>query len=105
MTTSSELARQFSLRYKEGSITPGAVRKWWNGEVIPAEDKLDVLAAWLKVPKHWLRHGDAPKNKKGEHPNEANNAEEIILLQRWRSLSASRRKIVLALLTELGKDS
>ena len=105
ITTASELARQFSFRHKGGSVTPGAVRKWWNGEVIPADDKIDTLAAWLKVPKHWLRYGDAPKSKKGDLPNEAVTAQEIVLLQRWRELPASRRKILMMLLTEMGKDS
>jgi hypothetical protein len=103
ITTASELARQFSLRYKNGSITPGAVRKWWHGEVIPADDKLEVLAQWLNVPKHWLRYGDAPKNRKGESPSEAATPEEVVLLQRWRGLPAGRRKILMALLADLGK--
>ncbi|WP_050808605.1 hypothetical protein [Collimonas fungivorans] len=72
---------------------------------MPTEDKLEVLAHWLKVPSHWLRYGEAPKSKKGESQGEASTAEEIMLLQRWRMLPVSRRKIVLTLLADLSKDS
>jgi transcriptional regulator with XRE-family HTH domain len=102
ITTAAELARQFALRYTGGSITPGAVRKWWNGEVIPTADKLDALASWLKVPAHWLRYGDAPK---GKAQAEAMNAEEVMLLQRFRRLSPSRRKVLLQLLHEFERNS
>jgi hypothetical protein len=97
----SELARQFALRYKHGSVTPGAVRKWWLGLVIPTEEKLDVLSAWLKVPKNWLRYGESPKTRKGEAVYEASGADEILVLQRWRLLSASQKKLLLELMNEL----
>jgi transcriptional regulator with XRE-family HTH domain len=104
VTTATELSRHFSLRYKNGSVTPAAVRKWWDGIAFPSDDKLDVLANWLKVPKHWLRYGEAPKSKKGDSATETATPEEIILLQRWRMLPARRRKILLSLLADLGKD-
>lgn len=102
VTTAAELARAFALRYDAPAPTPGAVRKWWDGKAVPDEDKLEVLAEWLKVPTQWLRYGD--KHKGSESDGVATTTEEIILLQRWRSLPASRRKIILALISDLGKE-
>jgi phage repressor protein C with HTH and peptisase S24 domain len=45
------------------SVSPKAVSKWFNGEAMPRQDKMNALATLLKVDPIWLQHGDvAPGN-------------------------------------------
>lgn len=39
---------------QELSLSP---RRWLNGDALPAQDKLRVLAEWLGVGAEWLRFG------------------------------------------------
>ncbi len=52
------LEREFNQRYWGSPVTVQAVRKWLLGDVIPTQDKLQVLAEWLQVDPHWLRFGE-----------------------------------------------
>ena len=52
------LEREFNTRYWGQSITVQAVRRWLRGEAIPSQEKLQVLADWLKVEPHVLRFGE-----------------------------------------------
>lgn len=52
------LAREFNRRYAGSPVTLHATRKWLEGEAIPAQDKLRVLADWLGVSAEWLRFGE-----------------------------------------------
>lgn len=52
----SGLAREFNLR-SERRITQHAARKWLQGEAIPTQERIQVLAQWLGVPPDWLRFG------------------------------------------------
>ena len=36
-----------------------AARRWLRGEAIPAQDKMQVLAEWLKIEPEVLRFGEA----------------------------------------------
>lgn len=54
------LVREFSARYSGKPVTLQGVRRWIQGETIPAEDKLVTLALWLKVEPHVLRWGSVP---------------------------------------------
>jgi transcriptional regulator with XRE-family HTH domain len=58
MVSPTLVAREFNKRYNGKSVTTQAVRKWLAGEAIPSQDKLRVLAEWLKVSVQWLRFGD-----------------------------------------------
>jgi transcriptional regulator with XRE-family HTH domain len=51
------LEREFNPRYWGRSVTLQAVRRWLRGEALPSQDKLQVLAEWLKVEPHELRFG------------------------------------------------
>jgi transcriptional regulator with XRE-family HTH domain len=51
------LEREFNLRYWGRPISVQAVCRWLKGEAIPSQDKLQVLADWLKVEPHVLRFG------------------------------------------------
>lgn len=52
------LEREFNLRYWGKSVSFQAARRWLQGEAIPAQDKLQVLAEWLAVEPQALRFGD-----------------------------------------------
>lgn len=49
------LEREFNTRYWGRSVTLQAVRRWLRGEAIPSQEKLQVLAEWLKVEPQVLR--------------------------------------------------
>lgn len=59
------VAREFNRRYPGKPVTTQAVRKWINGEAIPAGDKIRILAKWLKASPHWLHYGESEKNAGG----------------------------------------
>ncbi len=52
------LEREFNTRYWGRSVTLQAVRRWLRGEAIPSQEKLQVLAEWLKIEPQVLRFGD-----------------------------------------------
>lgn len=56
------VAREFNRRYLGKPVTAQAVRKWLNGEAIPAGDKIRALAKWLKTSPYWLQYGENEKS-------------------------------------------
>ena len=61
------LEREFNTRYWGRSVTLQAVRRWLRGEAIPSQDKLQVLADWLKVEPEVLRFGEAVRKSVQQH--------------------------------------
>lgn len=55
------LSRKFNLLAPDARVSPQAVRRWLEGTSIPSQDKLVVLARWLKVSPEWLRFGNASR--------------------------------------------
>lgn len=51
------LEREFNTRYWGKPVTYQAVTRWLKGEAIPAQDKLQILADWLRIEPHILRFG------------------------------------------------
>ena len=49
------LEREFNSRYWGRSVTFHAVSRWLRGEAIPSQDKLQVLAEWLRIEPQVLR--------------------------------------------------
>jgi transcriptional regulator with XRE-family HTH domain len=54
----SVLEREFNKRYWGRSVSLQAVRRWMRGEAIPSQDKLQVLAEWLRIEPQILRFGE-----------------------------------------------
>ncbi len=54
----THVAREFNRRYSGKPVTVQAVRKWIEGEAIPAGDKIRTLATWLRASPHWLHYGE-----------------------------------------------
>jgi transcriptional regulator with XRE-family HTH domain len=61
-TSPTAVARKFNLLYPDTPVSVQAVRRWLEGTAIPSQDKLVVLAAWLRVSPEWLRFGDSPRS-------------------------------------------
>lgn len=52
------LEREFNERFWGKSITFQTASSWLRGMSIPTQDKLEVIAEWLKVEPQVLRYGD-----------------------------------------------
>ncbi|MCK0746224.1 transcriptional regulator [Chromohalobacter nigrandesensis] len=104
----SVLEREFNLRYWGKPITFQAVRRWLRGDSIPAQDKLQVLAEWLRIEPHVLRYGDererallyATPNEWGIVPVCGDEAE---VLKIYRSLPSEQRKVLHHVIATFGK--
>ena len=53
------IEREFNRRWWGRSISQQAAWSWLNAKSIPAQDKMQVLAEWLKIEPHLLRFGEA----------------------------------------------
>lgn len=56
-TSPTVVAHEFNLRYWGQGVTVHAVRNWLIGQSLPNQDKLVVLADWLRVDPQALRFG------------------------------------------------
>lgn len=91
------LEREFNTRYWGKSITVQAVRRWLRGEAIPSQEKLQVLAEWLKVEPHALRFGEQAAESiraKRRYWDEALDHQEREMIERYLSLPLPQRKVV-----------
>ena len=91
------LEREFNTRYWGRSVTLQAVRRWLRGEAIPSQDKLQVLADWLKIEPEVLRFGEAVRQSVQQHRKRWD--EGIGFLERetfdaFLKLPAPQRKII-----------
>ena len=79
----THVAREFNRRYLDKPVTAQAVRKWLNGEAIPAGDKIRTLAKWLKASPHWLHYGEGEKSMgalKAEEERSVYGEEAVVTL-------------------------
>jgi transcriptional regulator with XRE-family HTH domain len=91
------LEREFNTRYWGRSVTVQAVRRWLRGEAIPSQEKLQVLAEWLKVEPHALRFGAEAAESiraKRQQWEEGLDFQEREAIERYLNLPAPQRKIV-----------
>lgn len=91
------LEREFNTRYWGRSVTVQAVRRWLRGEAIPSQDKLQVLAEWLKIEPHALRFGEEAAlsiRTKRKQWDEALDYRERETIEAYLSLPSPQRKIV-----------
>ena len=58
--SASHLASEFNLRYWGQSISTHAARNWLMGVSVPKQEKLIVLADWLRVSPEALLFGTDP---------------------------------------------
>jgi hypothetical protein len=91
------LEREFNTRYWGKSVTLQAVRRWLRGEAIPAQDKLQVLAEWLKIEPDVLRFGTSVRASVQQHQkrwSEGIGHLEQETFDAFLQLPAPQRKII-----------
>lgn len=101
-TSPARVAREFNRRYPGKAVSLHAARKWLNGEALPAQDKLRVLAEWLAVTPEWLRFGDSGDGRGAQYQaREAMQGVDFDLARELGALSAVHREAVRALVKAL----
>lgn len=100
------LEREFNTRYWGRAVTVQAVRRWLRGEAIPSQEKLQVLADWLKVEPHILRFGEGPIKaiqEKRKRWDEGIGYQEREVFEAFMNLPAEQRKAVREIILGLGQ--
>ena len=93
----SVLEHEFNLRWYGRSISNQAAWGWLNNRSIPTQEKLQVLAEWLKVEPQVLRFGEAVRNSIQQHKqrwDEGVGYQERETFDAFLKLPAPQRKIV-----------
>ena len=91
------LEREFNTRYYGSSVTLQAVRRWLRGEAVPSQDKLQVLAEWLKVEPHALRYGETVRHSVQEYRRQWGEGLDYLdkeTFAAFLALPAPQRKVV-----------
>jgi len=91
------LEKGFNTRYWGRSVTVQAVTRWLRGEAIPSQEKLQVLAEWLKIEPHALRFGEQAAESiraKRQQWDEALDYQERETIERYLNLPVAQRKVV-----------
>lgn len=100
------LEREFNTRYWGAPISVQAVRRWLNGEAIPAQDKLQVLAEWLQLEPQILRFGGESLftvKQKRQRWDEAISGPEREILEAFINLPAPQKKVAREVILALAK--
>lgn len=91
------LEREFNSRYWGRSVTFQAVSRWLRGEAIPSQDKLQVLAEWLRIEPQVLRFGEqagaAVREQRGRW-EDPKFYQEREVIEAFLALPAAQRKVV-----------
>ncbi len=93
----SVLEKGFNSRYWGRSVTFQAASRWLRGEAIPSQEKLQVLAEWLKVEPHALRFGEQAAESiraKRQQWDKALDYQERETIEQYLSLPIAQRKVV-----------
>jgi hypothetical protein len=102
----SVLEKAFNTRYWGRPITFQAASLWLKGEAMPEQDKLEVLAEWLKIDPHILRFGSQISRniaKKKARWDEAISGPEREVLEVFTALPAEQKKVARAVILALAK--
>lgn len=78
-------------------MTFQAVSRWLRGEAIPSQDKLQVLAEWLRIEPQALRFGEraalAVREQRGRW-EDPKLYQERDVIETYLALPAKQRKVV-----------
>jgi hypothetical protein len=100
----TRLASDFNDRYTGRRVTQQAVRKWLNGEAIPSQDKIVVLAEWLNIGTESLRFGkeSATANVAQQaKPSYRSALSDQELVRRYHKLNRTQQQAVAEIITAL----
>lgn len=93
----SVLEHEFNLRWPGKSISNQAAWGWLNNRSIPMQDKMKVLAEWLKVEPDVLRFGDAVRLSVQQHKKRWDDGVGYVereTFDAFLQLPAAQRKII-----------
>jgi len=93
----SVLEREFNLRYMGKPMTLHGVRRWLLGESIPKQDKVEVLAEWLRIPPQQLRYGleiEKRIQQQAARWDDGIGFQEREIFEAFLALPAPQRKVV-----------
>ena len=93
----SVLEHEFNLRWPGKSISNQAAWGWLNNRSIPTQDKMQVLAEWLKVEPGVLRFGTAVRlsvQQRQKRWDEGAGFQEREAFDAFLLLPAEQRKII-----------
>ena len=91
------LEREFNLRWHGRSISMQAAWGWLNNKALPTQDKIQVLAEWLRLEPEVLRFGNAVRiavKRHREHWSENVGNMEQETFEAFLKLPVPQRKIV-----------
>lgn len=93
----SVVEREFNLRWHGRSVSAQAAWSWLNAKSIPSQDKVQVLAEWLRVEPQVLRFGDAVTRSIRRHQqrwDEGADHKDRETFDAFLTLPAPQRKII-----------
>lgn len=93
----SVLEHEFNLRWPGKSISNQAAWGWLNNRSIPTQDKMQVLAEWLKVEPHVLRFGTEVRLSVQQHQKRWDDGAGYVereTFDAFLQLPAAQRKII-----------
>ncbi|MDD2744236.1 MAG: hypothetical protein PHV02_18405 [Rhodocyclaceae bacterium] len=100
------LEKEFNTRYWGRAVTFQAVSRWLKGLSIPEQDKLQVLAEWLKIEPQALRFGEASVQlvrEKQKRWEDAVAGPEREVMEAFLSLPAAQKKVAREVILALAK--
>lgn len=102
----SVIEREFNLRWHGRSVSTQAAWSWLNAKSIPSQDKVQVLAEWLKVEPQVLRFGDAVTQSIKRHLqrwDEGTGHLERETFEAFLKLPAPQRKLIREIILTFAK--
>lgn len=100
------LEKEFNTRYWGRAVTFQAVSRWLKGLSIPEQDKLQVLAEWLKIEPQALRFGEVSVElvrEKQKRWEDAIAGPEREVMEAFLSLPAAQKKVAREVILALAK--
>lgn len=104
----SVIEREFNQRYWGRSISFQAARQWLLGNAVPQQDKLQILAEWLKIEPQALRFGEVSVQsvrEKKKRWEDALAGPEREVMEAFLSLPAAQKKVAREVILALAKAS
>lgn len=102
------LEREFNARYWGRAVTFQAVSRWLRGQSIPSQEKLLVLAEWLRLEPQTLRYGEQAVERireSQERWEDARHYQERATFEAFLDLPPAERKIVREVILAFAKST
>lgn len=90
------LSKEFNLRYSNSPVSTQTTHNWLNGHAIPSQEKLQILAIWLRVSSEWLRFGEQQVQ-----PTLANTNHVSMIDEKFQRLTLKQQQLINDLIDDL----